>query len=333
MTSGADRTAGPGDAGGVEIREAGPEDQAALLALVGDVMGWAPGGAAERMWRWKHHDNPAGPSPTWLAWTPEGQLLGVRTFLRWKFLGADGPLAAVRAVDTVTAPEARGRGLFKRLTLHGLERLAAEGVAFVFNTPNDQSRPGYLSMGWRPVERLTVAVQPRGPWGVVRMATSRVPASLESAPVSLGRPAAEGLDDAACAALVAAPGPGVVTIRDAQHLRWRYAGLPELGYRVVLLGADPAEGVAVVRARTRGSARELTVAEIWAPTRRAAVRLIRRALTESGSDYALALPASGSRSGGVRVPRLGPLLVARQITSAPPAAGQWRLSMGDIELF
>ena len=47
--------------------------------------------------------------------------------------------------------EAWGRGVFRALTMHALDELHARGVSFVFNTPNDQSRPGYMNMGWRPV--------------------------------------------------------------------------------------------------------------------------------------------------------------------------------------
>ena len=249
----------------VRVRDATAEDDVAIRALVGSVMGWGDDGSAARMWRWKHVDNASGPSPTWVAVEPGGRLLAVRTFLRWRFRDGDGLRTAVRAVDTVTHPDARGRGLFKRLTLHGLDRLATQGVDFVFNTPNDQSRPGYLSMGWQPVRRLAVAVQPRGPVGALRMVRNRVPADLQSLAVDVGLPAADGLDDDVCAALRGDTG-GLVTLRDPEHLRWRYAGLPELGYRVLTLGRDPAEGAAVLRARRRGTATELTLAEVTAPT-------------------------------------------------------------------
>jgi hypothetical protein len=318
----------------VTIRDAGPEHETDIRALVGSVMGWGDDGAAARMWHWKHVANAAGPSPTWVAMDDDGRLLGVRTFLRWRFTSPDGSRTAVRAVDTVTHPDARGRGLFKRLTLHGLSRLAEQGVDFVFNTPNDQSRPGYLSMGWRPVRQLAVAVQPRSLAGAARMARNRVPSDLDSLPVTTGRAAGDALDEATCAALASQAAAGLVTLRDPAHLRWRYAGLPELGYRVVQLGRDAAEGVAVVRVRRRGTATELTVAELSAPTTMAAVRVVRSALRATRADFALALPAAGAGSGGgVPVPSLGPLLVAREISSQPPAPEAWRLSMGDVELF
>ena len=318
----------------VELRVAGADDAAAVLDLVGSVMGWGGDAEAARLWDWKHVDNPSGESPTWVAVDGSGRVVGVRTFLRWRFQSADGPKSAVRAVDTVTHPDVRGQGLFRRLTLLGLDELSGQGVDFVFNTPNDQSRPGYLSMGWQPVRQLTVSVRPRGARGALAMLKNRVPADLASLPVQAGLPAAEGLDDATCAVLSAAP-PGVLTtLRDAAHLRWRYAGLPSLAYRVISLSRDPAEGVAVVRVRQRGAAREATVAELSAPSALAAARLSGAVLRQTSADYALALPAGRAGSaGGVPLPRIGPLLVARQIASAPPPREQWRLSLGDVELF
>ena len=53
--------------------------------------------------------------------------------------------------------------MFTKLTMHGLAAMQADGVDFVFNTPNSQSRPGYLKMGWREVGRLPAAVHFSGP--------------------------------------------------------------------------------------------------------------------------------------------------------------------------
>jgi hypothetical protein len=326
----------PQPAAGIDVtlRAALPDDSPRILDLVGSVMGWGGDENAASIWRWKHVDNPAGPSPTWVAEDASGRIVGVRTFLRWRFVSPGGPRSAVRAVDTVTHPDMRGRGLFRSLTMLGLEELAGQGVDFVFNTPNDQSRPGYLSMGWRPVRKLGVSVRPRGLTGSVRMARNRLPADLKSLPIGAGRPASEGLDDATCGVFADAPRHGLTTMRDAAYLRWRYAGLPALAYRVVTLSSDPAEGVAVVRLRRRGCAREATVAELFAPSPLAALRLSTRVVRGSGADYTLTMPVVGTPFGpGIPVPRLGPLLVARRVGSDPPEAAEWRLSLGDVELF
>ena len=84
-----------------------------------------------------------------------------RTFLRWEFARSDDTrLRAVRAVDTATDPEFQGRGIFTRLTLHGVSELQEEGVAIIFNTPNAKSLPGYLKMGWKVIGRPRVCVMP-----------------------------------------------------------------------------------------------------------------------------------------------------------------------------
>lgn len=73
-------------------------------------------------------------------------------FLRWKFdVPGEGTISAVRAVDTATHPDWQGSGIFTRLTLGALDELRDDGLDVVFNTPNDQSRPGYLKMGWSQV--------------------------------------------------------------------------------------------------------------------------------------------------------------------------------------
>ena len=99
--------------------------------------------------------------------------MAFRTLLRWE-LAADGStLHLVRAVDTATDPDYQGRGLFRRLTMEAVDELTADGVDAVFNTPNEQSRPGYLKMGWSVLGRPTLMVQPTSPVAQVRMARAR----------------------------------------------------------------------------------------------------------------------------------------------------------------
>ena len=54
----------------------------------------------------------------------------------------------------------QGKGIFKRLTLRALDDVQAKGECFDFNTPNNQSRPGYLKMGWQEVGKINVALIP-----------------------------------------------------------------------------------------------------------------------------------------------------------------------------
>src|SRR4029450_6913661 len=119
---------------------------------------------------WKHLENPFGASPAWVA-TVDGQVAGLRIFQRWRFRRGDDLVPAVRAVDTATEPAFRGQGIFSRLTLQAVDEMKAEGVAFVFNNPNQNSRPGFLKMGWVVLGQLPVVARPpRRPSALLRMA-------------------------------------------------------------------------------------------------------------------------------------------------------------------
>ena len=100
---------------------------------------------------WKHYNNPFGKSYGLLA-CDGNRIVGVRMFMRWVFTKGDEQLRAIRPVDTITHPDYRGRGIFKKLTLKGLEDCKDE-YDLIFNTPNENSLPGYLKMGWHRYNR------------------------------------------------------------------------------------------------------------------------------------------------------------------------------------
>src|SRR2546425_1227972 len=99
--------------------------------------------------------------------------------------------------EPATDPAYQGRGIFSGLTLHAIDELTREGLHFIFNTPNDQSLPGYLKMGWQIVGKLPVSARPRAPATVARMARARTAADLWSTPTDAGLDAVEVLADTA----------------------------------------------------------------------------------------------------------------------------------------
>ncbi len=290
----------------------------------------------EALFRWKHYDNAFGRSPGWVAMEGE-RLAGFRIMMRWEFTRRDDRFRAVRAVDTATHPDFQGRGIFTRLTKGALDSLRAEGIDFVFNTPNDQSRPGYLKMGWREVGVLPVRARLLSPAGIVRMARARVPAEHWSLPTTAGEPAIDVLaprDDLdALLASLPAP-PRLRTRRTSAFLAWRY-GLPDLDYRAMVLGGDLRRGVALFRVRRRGPARELVLADVVAPSAPDEVALT-RAVVRAGrgvADYVVAIGDPPLRT-FLTVPGQGPMLTWRAVTSEEfPPAPAWQLGLGDIELF
>lgn len=111
-------------------------------------------GFTQKLFKWKHLENPFGESYGLLA-LDGSKIVGVRMFMYWNFLHSeDGSvIRAVRPVDTVVDKDYRGQGLFKKLTLRGLEECKTE-YDFIFNTPNENSLPGYLKMGWQKLEQV-----------------------------------------------------------------------------------------------------------------------------------------------------------------------------------
>lgn len=319
----------------LDIRPVMPEDDDAVVPMLRAVLGKLDDPHYDAFLRWKHRENPFGPSPAWVA-LHRGRIVGYRTFLRWRFLDHQSgrQVPAVRAVDTVTDPDYQGLGIFRSLTLRGVAELTLEGVGLVFNTPNDQSRPGYLKMGWSVARRLPVAVLPARPRSVPAMLRSRVPAALWSQETKAGLDAPEALrDGAVCSSLLQhAAQDGFRTDRTPEYLRWRTSFAP-LRYRLLLASpSDPAEGGVVFRLRQRGGSVEAAVVEQLVPDWRTGAGLVRRLLRETGADYAIGL-RTGPSAGLVPLPRQGPLLTTRPLAGSVPSPAAWSLTLGDVELF
>ena len=312
-------------------------DEPGVLELLQKSLGWVPDEQYARFFGWKHRESPFGASPAWVATAGE-RIAGFRTFMRWEFDVDGEPVRAVRAVDTATHPDFQGQGVFSALTLRALEGLRSEGVAFVFNTPNERSRPGYLKMGWQPVGQLRVLARPHSLPALSRLVRARRPAEKWSQPCSAGRPVADVLADqpAVEALLSSLPPDGLRTRLSVPYLAWRY-GFPTLAYRAIPAHDDDiSAGLAIFRVRRRGTALEAAVcAELIPGGDPSTTRhLLRRVLRNSGADYAVRLAAGRPRAGFVPVPGQGPHLVWKGVVEqAMPDPSVWQLALGDVELF
>jgi len=269
--------------------------------------------------RWKHLGNPFGTSPAWGAWEAE-RLVAFRTLLRWELARGAARLRMVRAVDTATDPDHQGRGLFRSLTTMAIEELTPAGVDAVFNTPNEQSRPGYLKMGWEELGRPTLLVQPSSPAVQLRMLRARVAAELWSEAVTYGERAVDLAGE-----MRPASAERWTTPRTPEYLRWRY-GFEPLHYRAV----EVRGGHAVFRVRRRGPLREVAIVD-WLsdePDPLAVRRLVRAC-----GDYAVAIGLT-PRHGFIPVPKQGPIVTWRPLADPiVPSLGDIAFALGDIELF
>jgi GNAT superfamily N-acetyltransferase len=341
--------------GSFRIRAAHPGDRDRIVDLL-LRSGHASGSRAEyeRYWTWKHEMNPFGRSLCLLA-EAGGDLAGVRAFLRWQWMLGPRPVSALRAVDTITAPELRRMGIFSALTRAALERGAAEGHAFVFNTPNSASLPGYLKLGWQRVTRLPLWIRcgPRVVRALVREGISgtRVHASAPPdlsgferasalvAAAELERLASQGADDA----------DRLRTPRTAEYLTWRYAQAPGLDYRIAADLTSGRDAALIFRGRTRQGFAEIDIAEVFvsraARSVRAAAGLLRQVTIAARPDLVVGCARLGSAeglaflaAGFLYLPRVGPILVARHLNDARPPVDPtkwagWRGALGDFEVF
>ncbi|GAA3181021.1 hypothetical protein GCM10010531_39010 [Blastococcus jejuensis] len=337
------------------VRPFQPADIPSCLALLETCLAGGPTGRRDAaFFRWKHLDNPFGPSVALVA-ESAGEIVGLRTFMRWELLCGTRTVRAVRAVDTATHPAFQGQGIFKRLTTEALE-VAAADTMLVFNTPNDQSKPGYLSMGWTVVDDLPVLIRPVRPLRFARYAMrsrTALPVPNAAQPdcdlaTTADLPALTGLDDLLEEVEAARRGDDRLRTRlTRDYITWRYVDVPGLTYRYAAVHEGGVlRGVAIGRMRNRGELRELNLAElIVRPDDRRTLRRLIRAFVRAGGDHvATIVPRQANtgvlhRFGFLPLPGAALTLTTRPLPGLPDdlpdvrAAESWAVRLGDLELF
>ena len=271
---------------GLDIREATPADRPAIIELCRASLGWGDDPRFEQLFSWKHDQNAFGPSYMWVA-TDGGKIVGLRAFMRWEFVRGGEVLHAVRAVDTATHPDYQGKGLFTAMTMHGLDVIKDDGIDFVFNTPNDKSRPGYLKMGWQEVGKLPVAIRVAGPRVAMRVARSRVASSHWPIEVGLGVPVTDVVSELALATLDDGP--------DRRRSPRTSAPSSTSGATAPTSSATGRSPATVVISSAvfgeRGDAKELVMLDSPGLDTQSADRTAARLLTRQGLDHALRIGA------------------------------------------
>jgi len=139
------------------IRKSTLEDIPAIVALLKRSLGEQSSPKTIAYWNWKHVNNPFGASPVLVA-EENGNLIGVRAMLQWQWQIGKLNFSTLRAVDTATDPLHQGKGIFSLLTKQMLHDALESGKKFIFNTPNEKSKPGYIKMGWTEAGKLPVGL-------------------------------------------------------------------------------------------------------------------------------------------------------------------------------
>lgn len=326
----------------MQLRPATLQDRPGIINLLKDSLGESMIPKSEGLWNWKHEQNPAGASFVLLA-EEEGQLIGVRAFMQWDWQWGDKKYKGIRAVDTATHPAHQGKGIFRKLTMKQLELCKEQGIDFVFNTPNEQSRPGYLKMGWQAQGRMPLKLQPMRP---VSTAINILLKKSKNAPVLATADWNKALSTFAGKQPVSPS--GIHTPYSTAYLSWRYATNPLFPYYFL---TDYQNYLLVYRPKEHSKYLELRVTDFFlfgksADSIRGDVKKkLKQAAKDMKADF---IAISGNvhteyrqylgGMGPIPVRQSGPIVTLRDLNvtdifSKMMDAGNWSYSLGDMELF
>jgi hypothetical protein len=248
--------------------------------------------------------------------------------MRWDLGLPDGSvLRCLRAVDTATHPDFERRGIFRRLTNEAVEWARQDDFDLIFNTPNDRSGAGYLTMGWRLVGTIGVMLRPLMGRGAEADPNSPPDPADFFEPVPPPYTPDENRPRSS---------PGLRTPRSRAYLTWRFTGHPFVRYRAI----SSKNATVVARANIRNGRKEVVISDIIGRADRQAVSAIaQRARAAYIAGWFS--PRSPERraallAGMMPVPGLRSLtLVARPLRELPIdvfSLANWDLALSDLEL-
>jgi hypothetical protein len=243
--------------------------------------------------------------------------------------------------------------------LHALREIESDGVDLIFNTPNSNSLPGYLKMGWQRVGTVKPLIKvinyPRFLIGLARAGLFRRRGKQNGSLGFLqsGLPGAGELlegkeaDTLLQEDLALHDETLLSTKRTREYLEWRYAQHPGYDYRSLVERHSGKSVCAIIaRANKRFGLREVMLNELWANTTDASpIRsMFRRLRRLAKADYIIAHFPEGSskhrllrRCGFYQVPHFGMNFVAKAVNTEEGEGihrqARWGLSLGDLEFF
>ena len=313
----------------MKIRKAEEKDIPEIVSVLKASLGEDQIELSEKVWRFKHINNPFGKSIVFIALENE-QIIGVRAFMRWEWQCASNKYKALRAVDTATHPEHQGKGIFKKLTLKAVDFAISNNDSFIFNTPNEQSRPGYIKMGWKKVGKVYVGLKPSFSFlrmtknsGIYNIEKQSSRAQLEELCQQWNKKLAEK--------------DGFFTPKSAEMIKWRYEENPLQSYEV-----NSGNGYYLAAyVKTRGKFKEFRIAEYIydenVVTKKELKKIIKKIITKFGCHIISFSPNLLQLSG--RKGNLGPVLTFNALNLENKEKEHflkiknWNNSLGDLELF
>lgn len=314
------------------IREATEQDIPKIVQVLKASLGEQDLPLSEKIWNYKHVNNPFGKSMILLA-EENDQITGVRAFMRWKWQIGGQVFSAFRAVDTATHPEHQGKGVFKKLTLKAIELAKKERGNFIFNTPNEKSRPGYLKMGWEQVGKINVRFLFVNPLHSIFTQKNKSYSIIKSC-------SQETIQENCVNYNFGLEKKGKnFTPKSADYLQWRYEENPLQSYEVFANEQIYLAGYS----KKRGKLREFRIVEsIISPeinSLRPISNQIKKWSRKHGAHFVSSAPLSGKMDFLGFSGNFGPILTLKELNlyetnkNHLQEMGNWNYSLGDLELF
>ncbi len=314
------------------IRESIPEDIPKIISVLKASLGEADLPLSVEIWNYKHVINPFGESIVLLA-EENGNIAGVRAFMRWKWQRGEEMYSAFRAVDTATHPDFQGKGVFKKLTLRAVEMGIEDKDDFIFNTPNDKSRPGYLKMGWEVVGKLEVGLQPA--WN------SFYKINQSTSGYHISRNASVQQIDKLCSEwnMKLLQNNKIFTPKSSEYLAWRYENNPLQEYEIYAAPNLYMAGYV----KKRKNIKELRISECIFSQTKIIDKPIHRIINKWSSKFGVQVISYSPELFPSQVfsikGNFGPILTTKNLNlqeddlSIHGKIGNWNYSIGDLELF
>lgn len=313
--------------------------RAEVVELLNKALGPSTGRLRnEAYWEWKHELNPFGKSIMLLAEQDE-QLIGVRAVMKWSFDTTEGNVQIGKPVDTVTHPAFQRQGVFSKLTRRACEVAESEELQWLLNTPNRNSMPGYLKLGWSPLAEVKLLAKPFRPLRslghlVIHKFKKSGFSNIDGVTNGL-MPISDFLKEVIALGLPSQLMPSTSTSQ--AYLNWRYVNHPTAQYYGVL-STDKTCGF-ILRARTRLGLSEIQICEYFGGDRANWKNLIRQLKSAKVADYVvtsqpqhLGMLGMLKSSGFWRVPRRSVRIAGLSMANGNlfrPETVNW--SLGDLE--
>lgn len=311
------------------VRASRPSDKTAIIELLKLSLGEGLIKKSTTVWDFKHEGNPFGPSHVLLAFEDD-LLIGVRALMQWRWQIGSTLWTAYRAVDTATHPDHQGKGIFKKLTLQALDEVAQKSDSFVFNTPNNQSRPGYLKMGWQIVDAIPLAVVPTLGYMFHFLFSKKMPLSNTIS--------AERLEEICNQHnRVLSKKNSIFTPKSTAYLRWRYESNPMQTYTVI----SQHDWYVALYVKKHRFFNEVRVVEVIGANPKTDYVFIRKGILQFAFKNKCWLITAANKEifGWCFFGKFGPKLTFKPLTQQTSFNNKaldisnWEYSLGDLELF